>query len=95
MFNRSKIQTGIVTVICTYVFAGAIGLATGQEPAAEPVDSAAADIQTSSEKSPAPVSRRYHYKKYNNIAYSRGEEFRLLCDVYKPCLLYTSDAADE
>ena len=28
--------------------------------------------------------RRYSHKKYNNVVYSRGEDYRLLCDIYKP-----------
>lgn len=30
------------------------------------------------------AKRRYQHKKYNNLVYSRGEDYRLLCDVYKP-----------
>lgn len=31
-----------------------------------------------------PAKRRYQHKKYNNVIYSRGKNFRLFCDVYKP-----------
>ena len=85
--------------IALLVYGGQIGLMlptaaqTDDEPAnpAEwPVSSdetSETDPQTQPPKLPSDeetLERQYKYKKYSNVIFARGDDYRLLCDIYKP-----------
>lgn len=55
-------------------------LAGAKTVASDPLESEAEDESAAESKNPP----RYSYKKYLNVVYSRGKDYRLLCDIYKP-----------